>query len=110
MSTSGMLSHCLEPDYNSNWQQPTEVKHCVLKMHKGFTYSNKIPSARNVMENYRIVFNYNAHIVSDNLRWRKGSNRCTGIGINGRIMLKTYFRKNKLREMNGFQQYQDSIQ
>jgi hypothetical protein len=39
LSTSGTLSHCLEPDYNSNWQQPAEVKHYVLKMHNGFTLS-----------------------------------------------------------------------
>jgi hypothetical protein len=96
LSISGMLSHCPEPDYNSNWQQPTEVQHYVLKMHNGFTHSNKIPSARNVMYNCHLVFNYNAYIVSDNFRWRKGSNHCKGVGINGRIMLKTYFRRNKL--------------
>jgi hypothetical protein len=50
LPTSGMISHCLEPDYNSNWQQPTEVKHYVLKMYNGFTHSNKIPSAKNIMD------------------------------------------------------------
>jgi hypothetical protein len=30
-STSGMISHCPEPDYNSSWQQATEVKRFVLK-------------------------------------------------------------------------------
>jgi len=48
------------------------------------------------MDDCHIVFNYNVYIVSGNLRWRKGSNHCTGVGINGRIMLKTYFRRKKL--------------
>jgi hypothetical protein len=39
LSTSGMFSHCLEPDYNSSWQQPTEVKHSVLKTLNGLTLS-----------------------------------------------------------------------
>jgi len=67
----------------------------VLLYHTS-THSNKIPSVRNVMDDCHIVYNYNPYIVSDNLRWRKGSNHCTGVGIKGRIMLKTYFRGNKL--------------
>jgi hypothetical protein len=67
----------------------------VLLYHTS-TRSNKIPSARNVMDDCHMVFNYNANIVSDNLRWRKERNNFTGVGINGRIMLKTYFRRNKL--------------